>query len=93
MRFEWDEEKRLINLRRHEIDFADVRQVFENDIYTFIDDRFDYGETHFVSFGLLNGEIVAIVYTETDEIIRVISIRKATKNEQQIYFKKIRNEF
>ena len=93
MKFEWDEQKRLINLQRHGIDFVDARQVFESDIYTFIDDRFDYGEIRFVSFGLLDGEIVAIVYTEHEEIIRVISIRKTTKNEQQIYFEKFRNQF
>lgn len=93
MKFDWDENKRQVNLQRHEIDFTDVEQIFENDIYTFIDDRFDYGEIRFVSFGLLDGAVAAVVYTETDEIIRVISIRRATKNEQQIYFKKIANEF
>ena len=93
MRFEWDEQKRLINLQRHEIDFADAERIFQNDLFTFIDDRFNYGETRFVSFGLLDGDIVAIVYTETEESIRVISIRKATKNEQQIYIKEIGNKF
>jgi uncharacterized DUF497 family protein len=44
MKFEWDENKRLINLRRHGIDFADVKQVFENEAHTIIDDRFNYGE-------------------------------------------------
>jgi len=93
MKFEWDEQKRLINLQRHEIDFVDAGQIFEHEVFTFIDDRFNYGEIRFVSFGLLDGAVVTIVYTEADEIIRVISIRKATKNEQQIYFEKIGNQF
>ena len=86
-----DENKRLINLQKHSIDFADAWQVFESNFYTFIDTRFDYGETRFVTFGLLDGEVVAVVHTETDEIIRVISIRKTTKNEERIYFEKIGN--
>ena len=45
MRFEWDENKRLINIRKHGIDFADVPAIFELDTVTVIDDRFEYGET------------------------------------------------
>lgn len=93
MKFDWDEQKHLVNLQRHEIDFVEAEHIFENDLFTFIDDRFEYGETRFVSFGLLDGEVVTIVYTENDETTRIISIRKATKNEQQIYFKKVGNQF
>ena len=45
MRFEWDEEKRLANLQKHGIDFADIENVFAHKVYTITDDRFDYGET------------------------------------------------
>lgn len=47
MRFEWDENKRLINIRKHGIDFADVPSIFELDTVTVIDDRFEYGETRY----------------------------------------------
>lgn len=60
MRFEWDEEKRRINLRRHGLDFADAEQVFESEIVIALDDRFDYGEARFVTFGLLKGFVVAL---------------------------------
>ena len=91
MRFEWDEEKRLANLRKHAIDFADVENVFADEVYTIIDERFDYGEIRYLSLGLLFGEIIAISHTETDEIIRFISARKAEKHEQETYFKAIRD--
>ena len=91
MRFEWDEEKRLANLRKHGIDFADVENVFADEVYTIVDDRFDYGEIRYLSLGLLFGEIIAISHTETDEIIRFISARKAEKHEQETYFKAIRD--
>lgn len=91
MRFEWDEEKRLANLRKHGIDFADVENVFADEVYTIADDRFDYAEIRYLSLGLLFGEVIAISHTETDEIIRFISARKAEKHEQETYFKAIRD--
>lgn len=91
MRFEWDEEKRRINLTRHGFDFVDAEQVFENETATILDDRFDYGEIRFVSFGLLEGFVVAVVHTQVKEITGIISFRKATKNEERYYFEKIRN--
>ncbi len=91
MKFEWDENKRLSNLQRHGFDFADAWRVFESYRVIFIDDRFDYGEHRRVTIGLLNGRIVTTVYTEDDEIIRIISLRKATKNEQTRYNKGIAN--
>lgn len=56
-----------------------------------MDDRFDYGETRFVTFGFLEGRVVAVVHTDTDETTRIISVRKATKNEQLELYKKIAN--
>jgi uncharacterized DUF497 family protein len=56
---------------------------------TIKDDRFDYGESRFVTLGVLSGRVVAVVHTETPEVIRIISIRKATKNEEASYFKEI----
>jgi uncharacterized protein len=91
MRVEWDEAKRKSNIRRHGIDFANVEEVFSNETITFLDNRFDYGETRFLTFGLLHGEVVAIAHTETDEMIRVISVRKAEKDEEETYFSEIRD--
>ncbi len=91
MRFVWDENKRLINLQRHGIDFADVYLIFENQTATDIDDRFDYGEIRYLTLGLFRGEIIVVAHTEDDEIFRIISARKAEKYEQETYFNSIRN--
>lgn len=91
MRLEWDEQKRLANLKRHGFDFIGVEVVFDGDRYTILDNRFDYGEKRFVTIGILKGRVVAVVYTDIDEIIRIISVRKATKNEQQKFYKEIAN--
>lgn len=91
MDFEWDEEKRLSNIAKHGIDFIGVESVFAGETVTVPDDRFDYGEERFITFGLLEERVVAIAHTETDLTIRIISVRKATKNEQENYFKTIGN--
>lgn len=91
MRFEWDEKKRKSNLRTHEIDFVDIESLFDGLTVTILDNRFDYGETRYVTLGLLNGIVLAIVHTETNEVIRFISARKATKYEEENYFKEIAN--
>jgi uncharacterized DUF497 family protein len=89
VKFEWDENKRLINVQKHGFDFGDAVAVFDGDIVTIEDDRFEYGEQRFVTLGLLNGRVVVIVHTEREDIIRIISVRKATKNEEKSYFKQI----
>ena len=88
MRFTWHEEKRQINLNKHGLDFVQAHKVFEGVTFTFEDNRFDYGEQRFVTIGLLN-DVVLIVHTETAEEIRIISMRRATKNEQKLYFKNL----
>ena len=87
--FTWDEVKRAINLRMHGIDFVDTHQVFAGLTYTYEDSRFIYGESRFVTLGLLNQTVVTVVHTERENVIRVISARKATKHEQTIYFRQI----
>jgi len=87
MKVEWDEEKRRINLTRHGIDFAALARLFENAPFTISDDRYDYGEQRYLTLGLLNGYVVAVVHTESDEVIRIISARKAERYEEIQYFK------
>ncbi len=91
MLFTWSERKRAINLKDHGLDFIDAPRVFEGATYTFEDDRFDYGEQRFETLGLLAGVPVSIVHTETTDEIRVISFRKATKREANIYFNQVQD--
>ena len=90
MRFEWDEQKRQSNLAKHGIDFADLASVFAGDTVTVIDDRFDYHERRFITVGLLNGIVVTVAHTETDDAVRLISARKGTRYEEEVYFRETR---
>ena len=91
MRFTWSEHKRAVNVKDHGLDFVDAPRVFEGATYTFEDNRFDYGEQRFETLGLLADVPVSIVHTETQDEIRVISFRKATKREATIYFQQFQD--
>lgn len=81
-----------MNLQKRGIDFADVWRMFEYETDTVVDDRFDYGEIRYLSVGLLFGEVVAVSHTEdADALVRIISVRKAEKYEQDKYFREIRD--
>ena len=91
MHYVCDEAKRAANLKKHGYDFEDAPLVIESTaVVTFEDKRFDYGEQRFITLWMLRDAVVIIVTAETDEKIRVISMRKAERNEQEIYFKNIR---
>lgn len=80
--------KKAANLKKHRLDFADAEAAIESEnAVTFEDKRFDYGEPRYITLGLLNDAVVVIATTETNDEIRIISMRKATKNEQAIYYR------
>lgn len=86
-----DEAKRQANIRRHGIDFVDAVEVFKVETVTVVDDRYEYGETRLLTLGLVNGTVFAVSHTETDEVIRIISARKAQRDEEIRYFTEIRD--
>jgi uncharacterized DUF497 family protein len=89
MKFIWDETKRQANIIKHSIDFANVPPMFDGDIFTIEDMRFDYGETRYVTFGLLQYRVIVVAHTEGDDGIRIIPATKATKNEEKHYFEEV----
>jgi uncharacterized protein len=84
MLFEWDESKNLENIRKHEIDFADVSAMFDSEMMIELDDRFDYGEDRSLGIGFLGLGIAVVVWTERrNNVIRIISARRANRHEQK----------
>lgn len=87
MRYSYDPKKRAANLKKHGYDFVDAPQVIESDrAVTFEDRRFAYNEQRFITLGMLREDVVVIATAKTDEEIRLISMRKAKRNEQEIYY-------
>jgi len=71
--------------------FADAEELFDGVTYTYEDDRLPYGEERFVTLGLLREVVVSMVHTEKADHIHIVSMRKATKREREIYFESITN--
>lgn len=89
MDFEWDRDKAAANFRKHRIKFEDAAQVFldANRIEAY-DGRGDYGEDRWITIGLVEPALLTVVYTvrgEDDEVIRLISARKADAYERAQY--------
>jgi len=82
----WNEPKRQSNLVKHGLDFADAAQVFAGPTLTTEDASFDYGEQRFNTLGLMGVKVVCICHTETDDEIRVISMREAENHEIEQLF-------
>lgn len=85
MEFEWDVHKNKKNQQKHGIDFADAVLIFDNDILKYEDIRKDYGERRFCGIGIVENVEIVVSYTIRDNKIRIISARRARKDERQKY--------
>jgi hypothetical protein len=88
--FEWDEKKNLLNKKKHGISFEEAQTVFidENGLLIHDPDHSDE-EDRFILLGLsssLRALVVCHCYRKRNEIIRILSARKATRSEQKKYW-------
>ena len=87
MEFEWDEAKDHANLRKHGISFDEAKHTFDGPVLTRVDDREDYGEVREISLGTLSPDApLMVVHTARGEKTRLISARKANRQEREIYY-------
>ena len=91
MKYEWDPKKAASNMNKHGIHFADAVGIFEDDSAITLEDRDAGGEQRFISIGTgFNFMVLVVVYTfRAEETVRIISARKAARNERIIYEKGI----
>ena len=87
--FEWDDEKAARNARDHDgVTFEQAAAAFRDKFAVeWIDERGDYGEERSVLLGMIGGQILYVAYTERGSNIRIISARRATRHEEEIYFR------
>lgn len=88
VQYEWDKRKAADNLRKHGVDFADAIAVLEDpNRLEHIDLRFAYGEERMQVIGLAHQHVLFVTATmRDDDICRIISVRKATRHEQDRYY-------
>jgi uncharacterized DUF497 family protein len=88
MRFEWDENKARSNKAKHGIDFEAVHASdFDTALYT-IDDTMNYGEERILAIGVVGARLHALVFTERGDVVRVISLRQATRSENRRFYER-----
>ena len=93
MEFEWDEVKRMDNLRKHGLDFLDAPTLFDGPMLVNLDNRENYGETRWIGIGILYSIYAVVVFTEKSDgdVVRIISLRKALNHERKAYEKTIKD--
>ena len=92
MNYIWDSKKRLSNLLKHGVEFSDAVLVFEDDLAVTIEDSYQ-NEQRFITLGCdAHSRILVVVYTHKNDVIRIISARKANKTENSVYKKGGRSE-
>ena len=86
----YDPAKRAETLKERGLDFKSAAEVLQGSLqFTYEDDRFDYGETRWITVGYLSHRMVVIVWTQRGDAIHVISMRKANEKEQKKYKKRM----
>ena len=86
MVFEWDEEKNLLNQRKHGISFETAAYVFVDESYIeMYDFEHSISEDRYIAIGRV-GDVLFVVFTERKEKIRLISARLATEAERRLYY-------
>ena len=94
MKFVWDTAKEKINIQKHKISFTDSCYVFADQYsLTLFDEQHSEDEDRWITLGQTpNGKILLVVHTfikiDDVEVIRIISSRKATRNEAKEYFER-----
>ncbi len=82
---EWDEAKRRANIEKHGIDFVDAVEIFTGQFIETEDRRPDYGERRYRAVGQLGEQIIQVAYTWRSERRRIISARRAGRNDRRTY--------
>jgi hypothetical protein len=90
-KFEWDLEKALANLAKHGVSFEEASTVFADPLYiTFLDEEHSQDEERYITIGQSRQHhLLLVAHTEWENLIRIISARKATKHEQSFYEEEI----
>lgn len=87
MRFEWDEEKNRLNKAKHGIPFELACEVFGDPLAAGVWDRVVAGEERWKTYGTVGGFLVVVAHTHRikggDDVIRIISARRATRRERE----------
>ena len=85
--FEWHHAKASSNYAKHGVTFDTAKRAFSDPFMVeVLDDSEDYSEERFLLIGMVDGQLLSVTYTPRQGSYRLISARRATKDEQDHYF-------
>jgi len=87
VQFDWDEQKAIRNMAKHQISFDEAQTVFDDLMFiTIVDDEHSRDEERYISIGISNrGRLLMVAHTDRENQLRIISSRRATRREEQFY--------
>ena len=85
MDFDWHDAKHERNIRERGFGFDFAALIFLGRVLTQVDDRADYGETRIKAIGEAEGIVLAVIYTDREDVRWIISARKANKKERALW--------
>ena len=89
MQIEFDPHKRLLTWQKRRLDFARAAEVFAGSTLNWRDERTDYGEPRWITFGLLDARWVVVVWAPRGAARRIISMRRANDREITAYAQRL----
>jgi uncharacterized DUF497 family protein len=89
MKVTFDPAKRDLTLTQRGLDFARANEVFAGKTITVVDDRFEYGETRFLTAGELDGRLIITVWTQRGDARHIISMRHCHAKEEKGWRKRM----
>jgi uncharacterized protein len=90
MKFEWDPDKNDANLKKHNIDFEGAKAIWNGRIIEVQSTQSQNTEERSLAIGLYKGREITVIYTKREGKIRLISARRARKNEREYYWQRHR---
>jgi uncharacterized DUF497 family protein len=92
MLFEWNEEKEILNCKKHGVSFEHAKTIWNDEAaIEYFDNIYSVDEERYIIIGKTpKGKILIVVFCERNMVIRIISARYATNKERVIYEKRIR---
>ena len=87
MKFEYDENKSLLNKEKHGIDFVDAQNLWQDENALIVPANITGDETRYALISIFKNKCYTAIFTLRDEMYRIISVRRCRKNEEKSYEK------
>ncbi len=89
MKFEWDRAKGVLNHKKHRVSFEEAVAIWDGTCVEIENIAHSDGEFRSATVGMIDNKLYVAIWTRRGEKIRIISVRRARKNEEKAFFETI----